>query len=365
MKNNTIVKSLLGINYEKCSSRTRALTNEQKFIRDVIVAQDGYSHYEDVDCYCGINKDLLISKIDRYGIELNNKICINCGLVRLTPRWNESRYAKFYENEYRKLYNVNIADKRKFILETINSPRVKEFTFWLRGLIAIYFEKYSTKLNQPCILEIGSGGGWNLAGMPDEWNRIGYDVDNSFLQTARDELSIDMRYGMLEDSKEAIPIADVVILSHVVEHLMDPLKSLRFIAERISINSLLIIEVPGIFSLHNVAYDPMTHMQKAHTFGFCAETLSPLIRRAGFEILEINERCRVVARLKNKEYDKPDYPKANITSERIVNYYKACEFVYKKYLHFKKLPIFGRVIARVWRDVGFKFIGVMYAKKMG
>lgn len=117
----------------------------------------------------------------------------------------------------------------------------------------------------PVVMEMGAGGGWNLAALPADWTRVGYDTDLRYLVAGREAFGIDMRNGFIDDVLPDLGTADVVLLSHVLEHISDPVGTLQRIAGAARPDALILIEVPGIFRLHKRGMDPMRYWQNAHS----------------------------------------------------------------------------------------------------
>ena len=77
---------------------------------------------------------------------------------------------------------------------------------------------------------------------------------------------------------------DAIVMSHVVEHLVEPVKILRDVLAKLSPGGLLYVAVPNIESLqfrifgkYWDAINPMVHMQY-----FNEKSLTRLLREAGF-----------------------------------------------------------------------------------
>jgi SAM-dependent methyltransferase len=197
------------------------------------------------------------------------------------------------------------------------------------GLVASFVKEAwwrfgDARLSRPVMIEIGAGGGWNLARLPREWKRIGYDVDERFLVAGRAAFGVELRRGFIDEALEKLHEADCVLLSHVLEHVPDPVTTLRTIAAAARPDALLLIEVPGIFRLHRTSLDPMRYWQNAHTYTFCAKTLVSTCRRAGLEPLQVDEWIRLVLR-----------PSA-VTSRAVANDAKMARSI-AGYLHYCEL----------------------------
>ena len=54
---------------------------------------------------CNQEETCLFDKREMHGLEINNRICKNCGLIYLSPRMTEEELDQFYKNEYRTLYH--------------------------------------------------------------------------------------------------------------------------------------------------------------------------------------------------------------------------------------------------------------------
>ena len=155
--------------------------------------------------------------------------------------------------------------------------------------------------------------------LAETWTRIGYDVDNEYLTLGRRLFDIDMKYGFQDESSVDVKSSDLILLSHVIEHFLDPIESLGRIANAMKKEALLLIEVPGIFRIHKTNLDPMVYMQNAHTFTFCRCTLRYVCTLSGLNVLEIDENCRAVCSrapiigsdkkpISNRQIRRDDYP---------------------------------------------------------
>jgi hypothetical protein len=78
----------------------------------------------------------------------------------------------------------------------------------------------------------------------------------------------------------------VITLFHVLEHLRNPVETLRGLHGLSKENGLIIIEVPNI---HSTPQTKALHI--AHTFGFSPNTLELVLRAAGFTPL--HKDCHV------------------------------------------------------------------------
>jgi SAM-dependent methyltransferase len=190
---------------------------------------------------------------------------------------------------------------------------------------------------------------------------VGFDVDQEFLRIGTSVFGLEMRYGFVEEALEEVGRADLVVLSHVVEHFASPETLLAAIARRLRSNALVLIEVPGIFRLHRTNLDVRSYLQNAHTFTYCGFTLRDVCVRAGLEVLEVDEIARVVCRPTSR----PPVTQAPVRPElaaRIIRYLRLCDQGFRWYQRLLRLPFFGRASARVWKWTYFASLGTLVSR---
>jgi SAM-dependent methyltransferase len=329
------------------------LTEPQRTTRAAILAADDERDYESAACLCGSSgSDRVLSEVDRHGLPARYLICEVCGLVRLSPRWREDRYVRFYATEYRSLYNPSTLPTLEYARALAAAPATRERVEW----VATAWRRRSGK-GSARIVEIGAGGGWNLAGLPRDWERIGYDLDDAYLAVGREAFRLDMRRGLAPDALPELANADIILLSHVVEHLADPSDTLRAIGKAMRSDALALIEVPGIFRIHRTNLDPRSYLQNAHTFTFCAATLRDACERAGLEVLEVDETARATCRPGAKRSMSGPTTHPDL-AERIVRYLRRCDFGFRQYRRVGSLPLVGRLLAYGWRHMWFAVVGL-------
>jgi predicted TPR repeat methyltransferase len=82
---------------------------------------------------------------------------------------------------------------------------------------------------------------------------------------------------------------DLIVMSHVFEHMTDLNGILALISKLLKPSGLLFIEVPGIMNLPDYQYDMIDSFVNAHTYSFNLETLRAILSYNGFVCLKGNE----------------------------------------------------------------------------
>jgi SAM-dependent methyltransferase len=342
----TFAPAYLGPRY-RADAPLPELSPAQSEVRRRLLAQGAKQDWEERACLCGAQDGRILTEVDRYGLPYRKVLCSRCGLMRVTPRWTAARYARFYQEHYRDLYSpLSTEAGEETLLSIARGPSAAMIGKFVEGAWTAFGDP---SVAHPTIVEIGAGGGWNLSRLSARWNRIGYDSDERFLALGRSAFGLDMRMGFLQEALPSAAEADCVLLSHVLEHIPDPVETLVQLRRAARPNALILVEVPGIFRLHKTSLDPMRYWQNAHTFTFCARTLADTCRRAGLEPLSIDEWIHLVLR---PSQDARVPVEADPTlAKSIERYLRYCEQAYRLSDQSAHLPLVGRAASLAVRRV--------------
>jgi SAM-dependent methyltransferase len=351
------VPAHLGSRY-RADSPPPPLSAAQTRVRQEVLADDRQDDWESVQCLCGAGGGRILSDVDRYGLPYRKVLCPQCGLLRVTPRWTIGRYARFYEQSYRDLYSPLAGPASTATLTSLaQGPSARLIAEFVENA---WREFGDARVARPTIVEIGAGGGWNLARLSERWIRVGYDTDDRFLELGRSAFGVDLRKGFFAEALPAAAQSDCILLSHVLEHVSDPLAILRALRDTVRPDALVLIEVPGIFRLHKTALDPMRYWQNAHTFTFCAQTLLATCRRAGYEPLKVDEWSHLVLRGSSVAAPGPVRTDSELAVS-IERYLRYCEFSHRLATTCEAVPLIGALAGRGVRRVADAVMRVMHA----
>lgn len=236
--------------------------------------------FEEVACLCGNERGLLITLTDRYGLSVPTQLCPKCSLMWTSKRLTQSSLTKFYQEDYRAIYVGNPPDPEAFWNNQVEQgKRIYEF---VRPHLELENRKSLT------IFEIGCGAGGILIPFKQaNHNVFGCDFDAEYLEKGRDK-------GLILEKGEAQVLskygkADLIVLSHVLEHFPDPLVSLEEIKKLLKDDGYLYIEVPSIFNIHNSYKQTLIFFQNAHLYHFTLNTLIALMNKVNFRFIKGNQ----------------------------------------------------------------------------
>lgn len=243
-------------------------------------------------CYCGRRELEVLSTQDRFALPFGTKICRYCGLIQLSPRISSRSLPNYYNEIYQGLI---LGDSCK---ELTTEDKAED--------IYNYLEKYAIgniKDKEITIIEIGCGSGVKLNGVAVLCGKNGikvralgcdYSASAKKMACAR---NIDCRLGnaaSLIGEK-----ADIVMLSHVIEHFVDIKAEFKVIKKLLNEGAYLYVEAPGVGDLINrkeYGYNYLIYSVMAHMYNFNLTSLRSVIEPLGFEFIAGDEYIHSIFR---------------------------------------------------------------------
>lgn len=246
---------------------------------------------------CEQNEFRCVATRDRYNIPHSTVICSGCGLVFTNPRLTEEENISFYQLHYRSIYTDRSADIN---IEGFFQSQIRKGEGILKIVNSVTPRAERSKGAKKRVLEVGCGAGGILVPFRDNgWEVTGCDFNESYLAFGQ-EKGINTRFGDI-DSIEAHKF-DLVIYSHVLEHVRDVGGELEKISQKLSKDGVLYVEVPSIESIRSeYRGDLLRYLQNAHTFNFSKETLNGFLKKHGFAFLYCDDFIRSVSRKVERE----------------------------------------------------------------
>ena len=261
-------------------------------------------------CLCGNHEggqDVTVSEKDRYGLPVSQLLCKKCGLIRSALVFDKESNVTFYQHYYRALYTTNNPTDRFFEEQVLTGKRFLKL-----------LQKYVPISEIESVAEVGCGAGGILfpffqAGMCVD----GYDFDESYLDYGRSQ-GLSLLWGDFYDLAEEESV-DLVILSHVLEHFLDPKEDIVRILRKIRLGKYLLVEVPGVFNIHNDYSLVLDYFQNAHVYDFHRDYLIHFFKSVGLEVVYSDEKCTFICRkISNAEITSMQCDPS--AAERVVEY---------------------------------------------
>jgi len=210
---------------------------------------------------------------------LDNRIyylyqCRICGLVYLSPRPDTpEEIAEIYPSTYE-----SYVTKRRFFVMMMRKIA------W-RPEIAEIIGRTSPSSN---IIEIGASTGEFLHELRKNGRKFltGVDINSEIAKIAKDRYNLNFLVGQLENLNLPARSFDIVIMRHVLEHLPDPVLTMKTVANILKPEGYCIITVPNIDSHTSRIFGPdwYGYQIPRHFFLFPQHTLTRIFEIAGLHI---------------------------------------------------------------------------------
>jgi len=211
----------------------------------------------------------------RYSSRLGLMRCNTCDFVFVNPRPDQSLLDLFYSSADF-AYDADEASERVAQKAEIQLAEV---------------ERFMPPRNGARLLDYGCGEGILLQKAIDAgWNAIGYDIGAPAIASCqRRGLPVVNAPDDIAEMK-----FDVIFLSHVFEHLIDPSHTLEYLKTKLTPNGLLCLEVPNAGSLRALlsppvftdwlGFDERYRAFPIHLSYFTSRTLLRLLEKHGVEV---------------------------------------------------------------------------------
>lgn len=134
------------------------------------------------------------------------------------------------------------------------------------------------------LLDVGSGnGGFLVLAKQAGWQVEGLDFDLSAVQAARSR-GLEVHHGGIEVVGERIACYDVITLCHVIEHVHDPIATLRGLHALLKPGGILWLDTPNLSSLGAVRFGQYWRGLETprHLVLFSPRAMRDALIRAGF-----------------------------------------------------------------------------------
>ncbi|MDD4216137.1 MAG: class I SAM-dependent methyltransferase [Bacteroidales bacterium] len=239
----------------------------------------------------------------------------------------QDSYSKFYDSEYRRLY-VGTKNAEGFFFED-RMFRGQRIYNYVNSKINLSEKKLK-------VVEIGCGAGGILEVFRSKGHEVlGFDLGDEYLNYGKDKYNLNLKKGEITNL-EADFKPDLIIYSHVFEHMLDINNEISLIKDKLVEKGLVYIEVPGLNYIHST-YDMnfLKFLQNAHTYHFTKKSLTTIFENNGFVKVSADDQIRSLFAVSDKDISQQEF-----ISEYsdVLKYLKKTErFRFFNFLRFKKL----------------------------
>ncbi len=200
--------------------------------------------------------------------------CKACDLVYVNPTFDEAHYKEVYASQ---AYQDIVRD----LGITSHEYRAGRFGTERVGLMAEHLRMPNG--STPRYLDVGCSTGFVVEAARDKgWDAIGIDLNPSAIEYGRTR-GLDLRTVALEDAGFAPASFDAVSLFDVLEHLLDPRRTLRACADLLAPGGILFLYVPNFDSASRLLMGANAHFiwPTHHLNYYTPTTIRDLMLRHG------------------------------------------------------------------------------------
>lgn len=245
--------------------------------------------------------------------------CSDCGLVWLNPRPIAGDIPRLYEHYYTHipaddtswLAHAKGALRDAILVSHFGYPdlasgELRKGVGKLLGMVGPIRERAELSVMtlravpKGRLLDVGCGNGQFLAKMRAlGWDVVGVETDPKAVSVAREEYGLEVNQGTVEEAGFPTESFDAVTMNHVIEHLPDPVNTLRECRRLLKPAGRLVVITPNIRSLGSRLFGRAWRGLEPprHLFLFSSSALKLTAERAGIEILDLHTTARTALRI--------------------------------------------------------------------
>ena len=196
-------------------------------------------------------------------------VCRECGFVFQNPTLEETDLAELYGQNYR----------------TFDPPSDYQQSQAVYGqVLCEWVERRIGPGGRRRVLDIGCAAGFFLGAFRQRgWDVVGIDANPRWVEWGRHHLGLDLRTGFFDEQTFPGEQFDLILFSHVLEHLPDPEPTLRAIRAKLRRGGYLFIGAPNVF------LPPKKNLQgnfmaRPHVCLYSPRTVQRVLAKAGLQV---------------------------------------------------------------------------------
>ncbi len=243
--------------------------------------KDNYSVSDVINVTCPLCAKNTFRKIYKERGALGIVQCDGCGLLYVNPRLKNPE--QIYWGDANDYFN-----EARLIFE--GKARHHRYNNYMQDLKLIHKYKPSGDF-----LDIGTNMGFFLSTAKkwNAWNLFGVEPSQSLSDMARKYFKLNIKTSFLEESNFESNFFDVVTMTDVFEHIINPVEMLAEIKRILKPDGILFIKVPnGLFNLFKLKmakmlgklsnYDIFDSYE--HVVHYSSNTLKKILQKNGFRV---------------------------------------------------------------------------------
>lgn len=172
----------------------------------------------------------------------------------------------------------------------------KSLSSFKKILLWIFYLSYRSRLDiipftgEGRLLDIGCGNGRYLSALQKlGWQTYGIEQNPGSSEYARTELRLNVESGDLLNYKYQDKFFDVITMWHSLEHLYEPIPTLKEVKRILKDDGMLVIAVPNVNSFAAKVFKENWYQLEVpiHLIAFSPDSITGMLDSAGFKVNKI------------------------------------------------------------------------------
>jgi ubiquinone/menaquinone biosynthesis C-methylase UbiE len=261
---------------------------------------------------CGNNDAVSIVKTPDYEMNWDVKFevsqCRHCGLAYTSIRpESEVLYSKLYPDDYL-CYGVKTGS---WIADFVNEKRVLGQIIQRSRLLLKHIQlKEGIRM-----LDVGCATGKFLMYFKDKFKFEVYGVEpNAQLCNILKKKGVNIINSTIEDAELPNNYYDIICMFHVLEHVWDPILTLKKLNTFLKDNGVLLIELPNFDATARKVFGKywFNYHQPRHLTHFTKKIIENIIPECGFDMIEFKYEFRPTINAFSIQYAVHDFTRSKI-----------------------------------------------------
>ena len=240
---------------------------------------------------CACNSFCAVEQLEDGRLNSTYHACDGCGLVLMNPRPTAGELSEYYRHVYWQDQSAPrpqpSGERPVRDVSALRRKQASRATHIGKLLRRILPAAGYPLANVRTVLEVGSSFGETLCHIShlitSEGGRpqlYGVEPNETAREAAAEAYQAIQLIGYdIDDLKSQSKTFDLILLSHVLEHLPQPVQALRSVRERLADRGLLYVEVPNYYGHPSLDF--------AHNFCFTPLSLRNTLGAAGLRVVEL------------------------------------------------------------------------------
>ena len=207
--------------------------------------------------------------------------CRDCGFEQTSPRASEAELTGLYETYYN--HGGEPGTRYATLRERFFQSPLYRLMLWLDGDISFHTERGGGRR----LLDIGCNEGRNL----EFYRRAGFAAEGQEINSVAAQTARDRRFVVHTQPLAQLPPSayDRIVMSQVLEHVLDPVDTLRECRRLLAADGEIWISVPNARSWQRHVFGRrwINWHVPFHVSHFAADSLADVLQRAGFSVIGI------------------------------------------------------------------------------